>query len=168
MRVSRGLFTALAMLFMLSGPASGQITDGSSIGELDYSRQRTKHFRDARQTIDDLGMEDWRRTAYLLLEMAPLGDDRAALVVAERDRLKLLGVEEAEPRRAADERLPGQWFVEAGTTRVKIEVNYYQVKQRVSCSVPKRLRGRPILLGIFAVYESQVECFVRAQDGGAR
>jgi hypothetical protein len=150
------LFAFAFFVFAHTPVAFAQVTDGTNIGNLDQDRARTKEIRDARQVIDDYPAETWRTAAYLLVELTPNEDGSATLTIAEKDRLKLLGIKKAEPQTATS------WLV-ADPERIKLQVNYYQTKQEVACSVPKKLRGKPLALGIFKVYESQVECFVRAK-----
>jgi hypothetical protein len=146
-----------SFFFALSSAAVAQVTDGTNIGNLDQDRARTKEIRDARQTIDDYPAENWRTAAYLLVELTPNEDGSATLTIAEKDRPKLLGIKKAEPQGATN------WLV-TDPNRIKLQVNFYQSKQEVACSVPKRLRGKPLTLGIFKIYETQVECFVRAAE----
>jgi|CXWL01.1.fsa_nt_gi hypothetical protein len=152
----RTVFQALVAgsLLLVSGVAQAQVTDGTNIGANDESRKRTKEIRDARQLIDDYPAEKWQSAAYLLVDLT-LDENGATIVsIAEKDRLKLLSVKKAEPQSAT------HWLV-ADPNRVKLEVNYYQARQDVACSVPKKLRGKAVTLGIFPVYESQIECFIR-------
>ncbi|MDX1996401.1 MAG: hypothetical protein SF066_01675 [Thermoanaerobaculia bacterium] len=158
-RLLPALFLACFALVLAPG-AFAQVTDGTNIGNLDQDRARTKEIRDARQVIDDYPAENWRTAAYLLIELTPNEDGSATLTIAEKDRLKLLGIKKAEPQTATS------WLV-ADPDRIKLQVNYYQTKQEVACSVPKKLRGQAVTLGIFKVYESQVECFVRLAEGPA-
>jgi hypothetical protein len=143
----------LALIF-LPALAQAQVTDGSDIGALDESRRRTKEIRDVRQTIDDYPMDDWRAAAYLLLDLKPGNADHATLSISERDSQKLANVEDSEKQSETS------WLV-LEPQRVKLRVSYYRAEQKVSCSVPKKLRGKALTLGVFQVYENQVECFVR-------
>jgi|CXWL01.1.fsa_nt_gi hypothetical protein len=145
----------LALVLFAVTPAHPQVTNGTNIGNLDQDRARTKKIRDARQVIDDYPEERWRVAGYLLLELTPNEDGSATLEIAERDRPKLLGIKKAEPQSETR-------FLVADPSRIKLKINYYQAKQDVACSLPKKLRGQLVTLGIFQVYEGQVECFVRA------
>lgn len=141
-------------LMLLAGAAQAQVTDMSNVGANDESRMRTKQIRDTRQVIDDYPSEQWTNAAYLLVELTPRADGGAILDIAEKDRPKLLGVKKSESQS------PIRWLV-TEADRIKIEVNYYRAKQEVACSIAKKLRGKPVTLGIFNVYEGQVECFAR-------
>jgi hypothetical protein len=156
MRTLRTAFLALS-LSLLTAPslAFAQVTDLSNVGANDEARSRTKEIRDVRQTIDDYPDTSFHNAAYLLLELTPNEDGSATLTIEDKDRLKLTGVKKSEPQSATS------WLV-TDPDRLKLEVNYYQIIQAVACSIPKKLRGKPLSLGIFKVYESQVECFVRA------
>ncbi|MDX1996990.1 MAG: hypothetical protein SF066_04665 [Thermoanaerobaculia bacterium] len=143
----------LALIF-LPALAQAQVTDGSDIGALDESRRRTKEIRDVRQTIDDYPMDDWRAAAYLLLDLKPSDADHATLTISEKDRQKLTNVEDSEKESETT------WLVPE-PQRVKLRVSYYRAEQKVNCAVPKKLRGKALTLGVFQVYENQVECFVR-------
>lgn len=151
----QALFAGL--LLVVAGAAQAQVTDMSNVGANDESRKRTKEIRDARQMIDDYPAEKWQTAAYLVIELDPEQSGAATVKIAEKDRLKLLGVKEAEPQSAT------HWLV-AEPNRIKFEVNYYQARQVVACSVAKKLRGKPVSLGIFNVYEGQIECFVRERS----
>lgn len=143
----------LALIF-LPALAQAQVTDGSDIGALDESRRRTKEIRDVRQTIDDYPMDDWRAAAYLLLDLKPADSDHATLTISEKDRQKLTNVDDSEKQSETT------WLV-LEPQRVKLRVSYYRAEQKVNCAVPKKLRGKALTLGVFQVYENQVECFVR-------
>jgi hypothetical protein len=143
----------LALIF-LPALAQAQVTDGSDISGLDESRRRTKEIRDARQTIDDYPLDNWRAAAYLVVDLKPTESDRATLSIAAKDRQKLLGVEDSEPQSDTT------WLA-LEPQRVKLKVSYYRSEQKVPCAVPRKLRGKNLLLGVFQVYENQVECFVR-------
>lgn len=152
----RPLLKALAAgsLLMLASAAQAQVTDSATAGANDEARKRTKEIRDARHVVDDYPAENWRNAAYLIVDLTPSESGSATLEIAEKDRLKLLSVKKAESQSAT------QWLV-ADPDRIKLEVNYFQARQEVACSVAKKLRGKPVTLGIFNVYEGQVECFVR-------
>lgn len=148
----RALF--LLSLVFFPAIAQAQVTDGSDVGGLDESRRRTKEIRDVRQTIDDYPMENWRAAAYLVVDLKPAEASRAILTIAEKDRQKLSGVEDAEQQSETT------WLV-LEPQRVKLRVSYFRSEQKVSCPVPRKLRGKDLVLGVFQVYENQVECFVR-------
>lgn len=154
LRRSLKVVLALGLFTFAVSNVPAQVTDFSNVTGNDEARRRTKQIRDARQSIDDYPAERWRSAAYLLVELTPREDGSTSVEIAERDRLKLPGVKKGDPVSTS------VWIVPDGR-RVFLRVNYLGVMQEVACSVPKKLRDRAVTLGVFPVYESQVECFVR-------
>lgn len=141
-------------LLALPAVARAQVTGMITASGNDEARRRTKEIRDTRQTIDDFSSETFKNSAYLLVNLDPSENGAATLRIADKDRPKLLEVKKAEPQSET------RWLV-AEPDRIKLQVNFYQTRQEVACSVPKKLKGKKVLLGIFKVYENQVECFIR-------
>jgi hypothetical protein len=140
-RVLPALFLA-CFAFVLAPVAFAQVTDGTNLGNLDQDRARTKEIRDACQVIDDYPAENWRTAAYLLVEMTPNEDGSALLSIADKDRLKLLGIKKAEPQTATS------WLV-ADPGRIKVQVNYYQTKQEWAGTDARDLAGLRVASGVF-------------------
>jgi|CXWL01.1.fsa_nt_gi hypothetical protein len=148
-------FLLSLLLPCFTGRVAAQGAAGAGLETEETAPVRGQKVIDLRQWIDGLELANWRQVADLLVELTPNEDGSASLEVAEVPRPRLLNVPNASGSP------PTAWRLPDGS-RLIFFVDYYGRVQEVACAVPETLRHRPVHLGIFRVFEDEVECFVRA------